>query len=562
MQEGSLVRFDDHQTRIINSTEKNIIVLARAGSGKSTVLIKRAERLNEISPGNTLLISFGRDIAEDNEKNKLRELKFKSNYEVRAKTIHSLSLELLNKYNPYKLKLINKNFCISFYRDLFGDWDHTNTSKIEYLYWLDSHLPQDFTYADIKKLVAKRSAPLPIDKLAGLIDLVRSERKQKGYILVGEILDQAKYIPKAIWQSLQVKHLMLDEAQDISVEQLNLLRPIIEQASTVTAVMDNWQEIYGWAGSNSKVLIDYLTSIKNFTFYPLLYNYRSAYNIVQLSNSLLISANEHNTIQPTKQVGGLVKKISEQEFRNLIQRLNKTNNLDSTIILYRNYKCLDKIRKYLEGIPYSHNHYTYSKNIELIFNYYRLLFYINPPKYVWTSVVRSSNLINWRISEYIWETTRGRPLIGIEIPNEPNLTRLYKSFCSNARILREHIVNSKPADTIDLILNFTKLKDLTDEELEILDNYKDLFSQCFGIHDVLEIIDSKDKIFAKKKGLVLSTIHKAKGLEYNRVFLWADQLQGNRGGEELRLEYVAVTRARLEFFLVGTNRCSRLEKLM
>jgi ATP-dependent exoDNAse (exonuclease V) beta subunit len=113
-----------------------------------------------------------------------------------------------------------------------------------------------------------------------------------------------------------------------------------------------------------------------------------------------------------------------------------------------------------------------------------------------------------------------------------------------------------------LILEFTKIEDLTGEELEILNNYKDLFSQCFGVYDILDIIDSKDKIFAKKRGLVLSTIHKAKGLEYNRVFLWADQLQGNRGGEELRLEYVAVTRAKLEFFLVGTNKYSRLEKLI
>jgi superfamily I DNA/RNA helicase len=562
MQEESLVQFDDHQSRVINSTEKNIIVLARAGSGKSTVLIKRAEKLNKISPGNTLLISFSRDVAEDNEKNRLRGLKFTSSYEIKAKTIHSLSLELLNKYNPYKLKLINRNFCISFYRDLFGDWDYTNTSKIEYLYWLDSNLPQDYTYADIKKLVIKRFTPFSVNKLPELINLVRSERKQRGYILVGEILNQAKYIPKTVWQSLQIKHLMIDEAQDISFEQLDLLKPIIEQASTVTVVMDNWQEIYGWAGSDSKVLIDYLISLKNFVCYPLLYNYRSALNIVRLSNNLLISGNEDNTIQPTKQMRGLVRKISEQEFEDLIKYLNNTNNLDNTIILYRNYKCLDKIKKHLEGIPYSHNNYIYSKNIELVFNYYRLLFYINPPKYVWTSITRSSNLIGWRVSEYIWETTKGRPLTGIEIPNEPNLTRLYRSFCNNTRILREHIINSKPADSIDLILNFIKIKDLTSEELDILDKYKDLFSQCFGVYDILEIIDSKDKIFAKKRGLVLSTIHKAKGLEYNRVFLWADQLQGNRGGEELRLEYVAITRAKLEFFFVGTNKCSRLDKLM
>jgi len=562
MQEESLVQFDDHQSRVINSTEKNIIVLARAGSGKSTVLIKRAEKLNKISPGNTLLISFSRDVAEDNEKNRLRGLKFTSSYEIKAKTIHSLSLELLNKYNPYKLKLINRNFCISFYRDLFEDWDYTNTSKIEYLYWLDSNLPQDYTYTDIKKLVIKRFTPFSVNKLPELINLVRSERKQRGYILVGEILNQAKYIPKTVWQSLRIKHLMIDEAQDISFEQLDLLKPIIEQASTVTVVMDNWQEIYGWAGSDSKVLIDYLISLKNFVCYPLLYNYRSALNIVRLSNNLLISGNEDNTIQPTKQMRGLVRKISEQEFEDLIKYLNNTNNLDNTIILYRNYKCLDKIKKHLEGIPYSHNNYIYSKNIELVFNYYRLLFYINPPKYVWTSITRSSNLIGWRVSEYIWETTKGRPLTGIEIPNEPNLTRLYRSFCNNTRILREHIINSKPADSIDLILNFIKIKDLTSEELDILDKYKDLFSQCFGVYDILEIIDSKDKIFAKKRGLVLSTIHKAKGLEYNRVFLWADQLQGNRGGEELRLEYVAITRAKLEFFFVGTNKCSRLDKLM
>lgn len=557
-----MIRLDEHQKEIIYSKESHIIALARAGSGKSTVLIKRAEYFNKVDPGNTLLISFSRDIAEDNEKNKLRELKINSSFNINATTIHGLALKLLNKDRNRKLKLINRNFCISFYRDLFGDYQNDNINKIQCLYKLDSELPRDFNLGDIKQVLNKtRSIGLSLEQIQELIKLVRKERLKYNYILVGEILQQAKFIPKEDWYSIGIKHLLIDEAQDVSLEQLNLVKHIVEYAKTCTVVMDDWQEIYGWAGADCKSLIQQLTALKSFKYYPLLYNYRSGLKIVEIGNRLLSKAGEDNTIKAARREEGLIKFISIDEFKTLINDLHKQNKLSNTVILYRNYKNLDQILPLIEGIPYTQNKNNYSKIVESLFDYYRLLFYIQPPKYVWNSVVNTTKLIDWRVSEYIWNKSCGRPLSKIIIDGQPNLTKLYHTFCDNLRALRDNLTRFKPEDTIDTLLRFSQIK-IQGQDLNLLNSYRELFKKCKGIYEVLDVIDSREKnLIVNKDNLLLSSIHKSKGLEYDRVFVWLDQLHGKRGGEELRVEYVAITRAKNELYLVGSNNNSLISNL-
>jgi superfamily I DNA/RNA helicase len=54
-----------------------------------------------------------------------------------------------------------------------------------------------------------------------------------------------------------------------------------------------------------------------------------------------------------------------------------------------------------------------------------------------------------------------------------------------------------------------------------------------------------------KPAVVLSSVHKAKGLEWKRVFLLSETFRASKGGEEANIYYVAITRAMRELYLVG-----------
>ena len=56
-----------------------------------------------------------------------------------------------------------------------------------------------------------------------------------------------------------------------------------------------------------------------------------------------------------------------------------------------------------------------------------------------------------------------------------------------------------------------------------------------------------------RPAVVLSSVHKAKGLEWHRVFLLSETFRASRGGEEANIYYVALTRSKAELYLVGGN---------
>lgn len=67
---------------------------------------------------------------------------------------------------------------------------------------------------------------------------------------------------------------------------------------------------------------------------------------------------------------------------------------------------------------------------------------------------------------------------------------------------------------------------------------------------------------ASKPAVVLSSVHKAKGLEWSRVFLLSETFRANKGGEEENIYYVALTRSKSHLYLVGaSNEKNEDEKL-
>jgi len=88
---------------------------------------------------------------------------------------------------------------------------------------------------------------------------------------------------------------------------------------------------------------------------------------------------------------------------------------------------------------------------------------------------------------------------------------------------------------------------------DIADTLKALAQDAKSVSDIEARVNSlfQDSDSSSKPAVVLSSVHKAKGLEWNRVFLLSDTFRKGKTKEEDNIYYVAVTRARQALFFVG-----------
>jgi len=95
--------------------------------------------------------------------------------------------------------------------------------------------------------------------------------------------------------------------------------------------------------------------------------------------------------------------------------------------------------------------------------------------------------------------------------------------------------------------------------MAINDQVEVLIAVAEGVSSVAEIEARLQNLFQDSNGfakpaVVLSSVHKAKGLEWNRVHLLTRTFKANKGGEEANIFYVAVTRAKQTLVFVSDDK--------
>lgn len=97
----------------------------------------------------------------------------------------------------------------------------------------------------------------------------------------------------------------------------------------------------------------------------------------------------------------------------------------------------------------------------------------------------------------------------------------------------------------------------------IVDKAECINAFCEGAETVAEVIARMEAMFSDQANgahVVLSTTHKAKGLERDRAFILTGTYRPSRGVEEANLWYVAVTRAKTSLFLVSPNKGTKKDE--
>ena len=285
------------QTKIINHTEGSVLVLAGAGSGKTSVLTHRIANIltsYKAMPHQILAITFTNKAASE-----MRSRLFNMGcpaMQIWAQTFHSFCARVL-RTEADKLEGYDKNFSI---------YDEADKKLVIKKILKSKDLKED-SYINIlmHDISTYKNKNLSIDDYASryaykpnvseIVDIMRQYEivmKQNNALDFDDLLYKTLYLlntneeVKLKYQK-QFKYILIDEFQDTNKVQYELVKLLAGFYKNIFAVGDEDQSIYSWRGANVENIQKFLNDFENATLYKLEQNYRSTKNIIDCANKVI-----------------------------------------------------------------------------------------------------------------------------------------------------------------------------------------------------------------------------------------------------------------------------------
>lgn len=596
-----LEQLNDMQKKAVTCTEGPLLVLAGAGSGKTKVLTTRiAYLINEknVDPSSILAITFTNKAAKE-MKDRVIKLIGNIGYSMKISTFHSFGLSILKEHCD--LLGYSKNFTI-----IDSDDSMTLIKKIVKDLNLDSKI---FNPKMIRNKIsgAKNELMDPAEyvrfantdmeeKIVSVYERYQKRLKLNNSFDFDDLLmlpiKLLKENPDVLKQYQEkFKYVMVDEYQDTNQAQYILTKMMSAKYKNICVVGDNDQSIYMFRGANYRNILNFEKDYKNTNVILLEENYRSTKNILDVANSIIKNnkSRKDKTLWTNNDDGLKIKyhrsSNEKDESFYVVSEIKKLLNngvpLSEIAVLYRANAQSRNIEEVLlrDNIPYKvvGAFYFYNrKEIKDLIAYLKLIYNHNDDN----SLTRIINV-----------PKRGIGLKAIENLNTKSMLEeksLYDSLSTQKELDFKRLIDdlSKKSETmsltelVDCILNDSKMKEELELEktiesevrLENLEEFKSItksFEESKGIVSLgefleeISLVSDVEEYKNNTNVVTLMTIHSAKGLEFDNVFLIgmeeglfphanclndAEELE-----EERRLCYVAVTRARKRLWLVNAR---------
>ncbi len=588
-----MAKLNDMQQKAVDSKSSSTVVIAGAGSGKTTVITKRIAMLiqtNKALSEDILAITFTNKAANEMKERLKDELgPFASNMWIM--TFHAFALRVI-RFNLDKISHLDSNF------NIVDDQDKKTIIKniIKRLQLTDIIKVNQAIYAisDAKSRVSY------IKEVSNLIDFDYNDiyKEYQDYLsknnaldfddillICNELLDdeniQNYYINR-------FKYIHVDEFQDTSKVQFEMLEKIKNDTNNIFIVGDVDQSIYGWRGAQIDNLLNIEKTFKDTEVIKLEQNYRSSKNILKCANDLIENNIDRidKTLWTEAAPGGKIKanrfldafKESDFVMQEVKMQHEMKKDLNEIAILYRANYLSKKIEEKLmqNHIPYKiYGGIRFYERMEIkdIIAYLRLIVNVNDN----ISFNRVINVPKRKVGEVTQTKYRN-----YAIENQISLFYAAKDLASKSV---KEFVNIIESYQVKLLENFEEefenllldikyeqyLIDLDGPEkaLERMENIKELkdaflFAQNGGqsiVEYLNELILYSEADQDEQDGVVLATIHGVKGLEFDTVYMIgmsenifprvSRSFNLKEIEEERRVCYVGVTRARKK--LVLTN---------
>lgn len=597
------MNFTNEQIDAINHFKGPALVLAVPGSGKTTVILNRIINLienHDVLPKNILSITFSKSQGLDMERRFLKSFPNLKG-QITFKTIHAFCYEIVKNYMKIKNikktliegdEKINKSTLLKRYffsmyeqkllddiiKDFFSLYDFTKNKMIDF---------ED--YVRKNKFISNRLLLLKLYKA------YESLKLEYNFIDFNDLLSLAnKYISedKNLLSSIKkrYKFFSVDEAQDTSMLQFEIIKKIVYPENNLFVVADDDQSIYSFRGAEPKNLLEFKKFYKDSKIFIMNHNFRSTKNIIEISNKL-ISKNKNRyqknpicTCSENSKIMLFRVKNAHIQMRKLLELIKQLKKDESVGILYRNNISSIYVANYFlendvdffvkeNGFDFYLNKILLDINNILQFSqnqtdleiFKRIYFKLNA--YIKKDFI--SKLKYKSYDENILDA-----LLDLDDLNSFYLKK-FNALRNNFKMLKKLSMKYK----IDFIVNELGYGEYLENYDEIqklnsnlmIDILKYISSNLNSYDDFLQRLkDIKEKLKDANKSssnISISTIHSAKGLEYDHVFLLdlvdgefpqkniLNAMDSSLLEEERRLFYVAMTRAKktLTLFTIKTR---------
>lgn len=592
---------NDEQKKAVMHLNGPCLVLAGAGSGKTRVLTTRIAYLidNGIPSYNILAITFTNKAAK--EMKERVETLVPGNYAFLG-TFHSLGVRILRENSKEcglesnftildsddvlsLIKRIIKNKEIdpkelapSYVRNRISFIKNENLSprEIDNLFNTISEKKVLDIYQTYQELIHKNNSVDFDDLLVLPVELFKK---------YPEILD--KYQEK-------FKYILVDEYQDTNEVQYQFNKLLASKYRNLFVVGDANQSIYGFRNANFRNILNFEKDYKDAYVVTLESNYRSTNNILECANCVIRNNKERKELNLKGTIGDGVKTQyitcdnGKMEALTIIDEIKKLYNQGYDYkdigILYRTNgqsRLLEEV--FLkENIPYNvvGAYYFYQrKEIKDLLSYLKLINnqnddialrrVINEPKRgIGEKAIENLSNEATRLGSSMFDAiSKGRELAFkdlildmIKAQDNLSLTE-FIDYVIDKSGMKESLTSEKSLENDLRLDNLEEFKSVTAsfEERTGSVNLSDFLEEISLVADISEHKEEKDAV-------TLMTIHSAKGLEFDCVFLCGMEEgifphQNSFGSdaeieEERRLCYVGITRARKVLYL--TNAHSRI----
>ena len=589
---------NEEQLDAVKTTDGPLLVLAGAGSGKTKVLTTRIAYLIEsgVAPYNILAITFTNKAAKE-----MKERVFKLVGEVKdiqISTFHSFGLYIIKRH--YNLLGYERNFTI-----LDGDDSLVLVKNIVKEMGLNT---DDYNPKAIRNKIsgAKNELVYPeeYEKYAGtdFEEIVckvykKYEERLKNnnsvdfddlLILPIKLFSVYKDILKMYQE--RFKYILVDEYQDTNRVQYILVNMLAARYKNICVVGDNDQAIYSWRGSDYRNILNFEKDYPDLKSVMLEENYRSTGNILKAANEVI----KNNKIRKDKNLWTKHEEGSKIRYHRASDEKDEASYVVKEIknllydgarreeiaVLYRTNAQSRNIEEAMlrENIPYKviGSFYFYNrKEIKDLISYLKLIYnknddislvrIINVPKRgIGDKTISNLSDKSFKLNKCIYDV--------IETGKEQEFKKIIEE-------LKENSKDATLTELVDLILDKTGIrKELESEKtvdaeirLSNLEEFKSITrtyeenSDSPTLEEFLEEISLVADMNEHKNEtnvVTLMTVHAAKGLEFDYVFVIGmeeglfphlNSMETEDLEEERRLCYVAITRAKKKLWLINAK---------
>ncbi len=611
-----LNELNKEQEEVVETTEGAVLVLAGAGSGKTRTIIYRSAYLinqHHVDPYNILIVTFTNKASSELRERLLTYFGINPS-RLWVGTFHSICLRILR--SEYKFTKFNSNFTI------YDSDDQKSLLKKVYkkLDISKENFPLAQMKSSISK--RKNEFLLP-DDLQFLRDEGFSNRiylqvytEYQKELINNNCMDfddimvytlKLFHEHKEVLQKYQeiFKYVMIDEYQDTNVIQYKLTSLLAEPDNNICVVGDDDQAIYSWRGADITNILKFDKIHKETKVIKLEQNYRSSRQILEIANQLI----SHNEQRHQKQLKTDIESVQQpvmkrletdvDEARYIVDEIQNIQHeyglkLNDIAVLYRTNSQSRLLETELikQNLPYKIvggiNFYQ-RKEIKDILSYLKCI--INPAdnesfQRIINTPTRGigKTTIN-AISNYAIDNRISLSDAILEVENIDLLSARAKTavtkFANLLQKWREKLVYLNCFEITNLVISdidiLSALSKSDDPKLNSqADNIKEFISSTSQFREEylqnnetepfledflnsVQLLTDLDRFDRDSDSINLLTIHNAKGLEFQAVFVAGIEeglLPHNRSiyedkgvEEERRLLYVAITRAKEYLYL-------------